>query len=123
MAAPFLLAACQQAEAPANNVAAPAPKAANGDVSTAERLVRQRVGGGEIRFAGARRSASEGIPIVCGVYEQGGARQRYIVVNGEEAFIEPRMHPGQMDQAVAEFCGEGHDNRPPPVIGREGNAT
>ena len=26
------------------------------------------------------------------------------------------MRPGQMDQAVAEFCREGTDNRPPPVL-------
>jgi hypothetical protein len=123
LAAPLLLAACQQAEPPANDLAAPAPKAhGEGDISTAERLVRQRLGTtGEIRFSGARRSASQGIAIVCGSYEQGGVRQRYLVVAGEEVFVEPRMRAGEMDRAFAEFCGEGTDNRPAPVIGREGN--
>jgi hypothetical protein len=115
----LLLAACQQAQAPANHAAAaPAPQKAApaSDVSAAERLVRARIaGGGAARFAGARRSASDGVPIVCGTYEQGGRRQRYVVVNGEEAFVEPQMHAGEMDRAVAEFCGRGTDNRPPPA--------
>jgi hypothetical protein len=119
LAAPLLLTACQQAAAPANQaVPAPVPQKAapESDVSAAERLVRARIGaGGEARFFGARRSASEGVPVVCGLYEQGGRRQRYIVVNSEEAFVEPQMQPGQMDRAVAEFCGQGNDNRPPPT--------
>lgn len=109
--APLLLAACQQAEpAPAGNQAAPAPRAdSNGDVAAAERIVRARIGTtGEIHFFGARRSASEGVPIVCGLYQQGGVRQRYIVVGGEEAFVEPQMQAGEMDRAVAEFCREGN---------------
>jgi hypothetical protein len=118
--APFL-AACQQAGAPAGNQAAAPPppqKAApESDVAAAERLVRARLGGGAgVHFLGVRRSASQGIPIVCGFYEQGGQRQRYIVVNGEDAFVEPQMQPGQMDQAVGEFCREGNDNRPPPTL-------
>lgn len=123
--APLLLAACQQAEAPPNKaMAAPPPKADDmGDLSAAERLVRQRIGaGGELRFSGARRSASEGVPIVCGFYEQGGRRSRYIVVGGEEAFVEPRMRAGEMDRAVAEFCREGTDNSPPRALIPAGNA-
>ena len=114
-----LLAACQQAEAPANNqAAAPPPQKAapESDVSAAERIVRARLAvRGEVRFVGARRSASEGVPVVCGLYELGGNRQRYIVVNSEDAFVEPQMRPGEMDRAVAEFCGQGTDNRPPPT--------
>ena len=113
-AALLLLAACQREQAPANDVA-PAPKQAapEGDVGAAERLVRQRVGNaGEIRFSGATRSASEGVPIVCGSYEQSGARHRYIVVGREEAFIEPQMRAGEMERAVAIFCREGGDNAP-----------
>jgi len=117
---PLLLLTACQAQAPANNQAAPAPapqKAAPvSDVSAAEQLVRARIAsGGPARFFGARRSASEGVPIVCGLYEQGGRRQRYVVVNGEEAFVEPQMNPGEMGRAVAEFCGQGNDNRPPPA--------
>ncbi len=112
-AALLLLAACQREQAPANE-AAPAPKqAADGDVGAAERLVRQRIGnGGEVRFSGATRGAADGVPIVCGSYEQSGARHRYIVVGREEAFIEPQMRAGEMERAVAEFCREGNDNAP-----------
>jgi hypothetical protein len=121
--APFL-AACQQAAAPANNqVAAPPPQKAapESDVSAAQRLVRARLGGAEVHFLAASRSASDGVPIVCGSYEQGGRTQRYVVVNREDAFVEPQMQPGQMDRAVAEFCGQGSDNRPPPATPARGN--
>jgi hypothetical protein len=120
LAAPLLLTACQQAE-PANNQAAlaPAPQKAapESDVAAAQRLVRARLGagGGAVRFLAASRSASEGVPIVCGSYDEGGAPQRYIVVDREDAFVEPQMRPGQMDRAVAEFCGQSGDNRPPPA--------
>jgi hypothetical protein len=114
----LLLTACQQAEAPAANQAAqarPPQKAApESDVGTAERLVRARIGG-EVHFLAVRRSASQGVPILCGFYEQGGRRQRYIVVNGDDVFVEPGMRPGEMDRAVAEFCGQGTDDRPPPA--------
>jgi hypothetical protein len=117
---PLLLAACQQAAPPANQVAAaPGPQKAapESDVGAAQRLVRARLGagGGEVHFLDVRRSASEGVPIVCGTYEQGGHRQRYIVVNGDDTFVEPQMRPGQMDLAVADYCREGNDNRPPPA--------
>lgn len=104
----LLLAACQQAEAPANKTAAPEVELPKGDVSVAEGVVRQRLGNPQdLAFADAERSASQGVPIICGAFEQGGARQRYIVVGGEQAFIEPQMAPGEMDRAFAEFCGEG----------------
>ena len=117
--APFLT-ACQQAAAPANTqaAAAPAPQKAapESDVAAAERLVRARIGAGaDVSFLSATRSASEGVPIVCGAYEQGGRRQRYIVVDRDQAWVEPQMQPGQMDRAVAEYCGQGTDNRPPPA--------
>jgi hypothetical protein len=111
LAALILLGACE-ANAPVANRAEP-PKAGHpeGDVAAAERLVRQRIGStGEIHFSGATRSSSDGVPIICGAYEQGGVRQRYIVVDRDQAFVEPRMGPGEMDRAVAEFCGEGRDN-------------
>jgi hypothetical protein len=50
------------------------------------------------------------VPIVCGAYEQGGVRQRYIVVDRDRAFIEPQMRAGEMNRAIAEFCREGMDN-------------
>jgi hypothetical protein len=115
----LLLSACQQAGTAANTQAAlaPAPQkkaAPEGDVGTAERLVRARIGG-EVHFLAVRRSASQGVPILCGFYEQSGHRQRYIVVNGDDTFVEPGMRPGEMDRAVAEFCGQGTDDRPPPA--------
>jgi hypothetical protein len=109
-----LLASCG-GEEPANKQvpAAPPPKAtaapaAEGAVGTAERLVRQRLGNPQgVTFSNPRRGASEGVPIVCGDYEQGRARHRYIVVGGEDVFVEPGMGPGEMDRAFLEFCGDG----------------
>jgi len=122
----LLLAACQRAEAPANQAesAAPAQPAAEGDVRAAERLVLQRLGAtAEVRFTGATRSASDGVRIVCGRYEQAGIARRYIVVGEQEAFVESQMAPGEMDRAVAEFCREGGDNGPArrtPPAGEKG---
>jgi hypothetical protein len=107
MAALFL-AGCQQADAPAHRAEAPAVELPKGDVSTAERLVRERMGNPrDLTFADAERSASQGVPIICGAFEQAGQRHRYIVVGGEDVFVEPQMEPGEMDRAFAEFCGEG----------------
>ena len=109
----ILLAGCQRSEAPANQAAPAAPPAAaaptaEGDVGAAQRLVRQRIGAtGEMHFAEAQRRAAHGVAIVCGAYEQGGARQRYIVVGGEEAFVEPRMRAGEMERAWGEYCTDG----------------
>jgi hypothetical protein len=124
----LLLAACQRAETPANNQAeaAPPPAEANaeGDVSAAERLVRERLGpNAQVRFGAATRSASEGVSIVCGRYELGGRSLRYIVVGDEDAFVESQMVPGEMERAVSEFCREGSDNRarrPTPPPGEKG---
>ena len=109
LAAP-MLAACQSG-APANNqtVAAATNAAAPSDpLAVAERLVRARVQQrGEIRFVEARVRNHQGVAVVCGAYEQGGGQQRYIVVNGEDVFVEPEMSPGEMPRAVNEFCAEG----------------
>ena len=105
----LLLAACGDGEAPAEDKAEAAPKAAapfEGDVGTAERLVRERLGNPQgLAFANPHRTASEGVSIICGDYAQGGARHRYIVVGGQDVFVEPQMQPGEMDRAFAEFCG------------------
>ena len=110
----LLLAGCQRAPAPANDQAEalppPAPAAAEpkGDVSGAERLVRERLGNPRnTTFANPRRTAAGGVPIVCGEFVRDGRRQRYIVVNGERAFVEPQMRPGEMERAMREFCGVG----------------
>jgi hypothetical protein len=105
------LAACQRAEAPANNqqAAAPAPKAAQpeSEVAKAERLVRTAIGGNVqgMTFTPPQRVLNTGVPVLCGEYRQDNARQRYIVVAGEHVFIEPRMGAGEMDRAFGEFCG------------------
>lgn len=104
----LMLAACQDGPAPANDAATAPPRALpEGDVSTAQRLVREKLGNpDDLVFSAPRRSASEGVRIVCGRFTQGdGPPQRYIVVASRDAFVEPRMRPGEMDRAVAEFCG------------------
>jgi hypothetical protein len=108
----LLLTACQRAEPPAANQAAAAPKAVlpqpEGDVGRAERLVRERLGNpADIAFANPRQSASEGATIICGEYRHAGATHRYIVVGGEDVFVEPQMERGEMDRAFTEFCGGG----------------
>ena len=116
----LLLAACDRAEAPANNqAAAPANSAqapVEGDVAVAERLVRERLGNPQgLVFGNPLRTASEGVTIICGDYARGAERQRFIVVGGEDAFLEPELQPGEMDRYFTEFCAEGQGNRPPPV--------
>lgn len=110
----LLLAACGRDEPAANNQSVAAPRAPvppprpEGAVGAAERLVRERLGNPRgLTFSNPRRGAGEGVAIVCGDYEQGGARHRYIVVGGQDVFVEPRMRPGEMDRAFAEFCGDG----------------
>ena len=105
----LLLAGCQSGGEANNQAAAPAPAPkADPQVNTAEQRVRQRVGTrGPVRFVETRTSNSGGATIVCGAYEQRGARHRYIVVGGEEAFVEPDTPAGDMAQAFAEFCGDG----------------
>ncbi len=43
----------------------------------------------------------------CGAYQQGGARHRYIVVAGDQAFVEPQMRAGEMERAWSEYCTDG----------------
>ena len=72
------------------------------------RLVRARVEQrGALRCVEARVRNHQGFAVVCGVYEQAGRQQRYIVVNGEDLFVEPEMAAGEMPRAVNEFCAEG----------------
>lgn len=108
---PLMLAACHRGEAPANNAAATSvPRTMpEGDVSAAQRLVRAKLGNpANLAFSAPRRSASQGVRIVCGTFTQGGgAPQRYIVVDSRDAFVEPQMRPGAMDQASSEFCQNG----------------
>lgn len=118
------LAACGRNEAPPNDPAEQAPKAEaprpEGDVGAAERLVRERLGNPEgLAFADPVRTASEGVAIVCGRYTQAGASHRYIVVDGTDLFLEPRLQPGEMDRYFAEYCREATANRPSPVTPQE----
>jgi hypothetical protein len=107
------LTACQS-DSPANNQAEAAPEtnqaaAPETDVAAAQRLVRSRAAGGngEITFGQPQSGSREGVSVVCGTYSQSGRQHRYIVVNRDDVFLEPEMAPGQMPQAVAEFCGDG----------------
>ena len=118
----LLVAACERDEVGGNNQAQANGAAAQpeSDVGTAERLVRERLGNAQgLTFANPVRTASEGIPLVCGQYTQGGATHRYVVVAGEDVFLEPEMEPGEMERAYAEFCREGAGNRPAPVAPQE----
>lgn len=120
-AALLMLGACQSDVPVANRAEPPKAPAPESDVTAAQRLVREQIGGtGEVRFSGATRSSSDGVQIICGAYEQGGRRQRYIVVDRDRAFIEPRMRAGEMDRAVAEFCREGTDNARGATKGERG---
>jgi hypothetical protein len=107
-----LLAACQNQPAPANNnAAAPQVKAVTppaDDRAVAERVVRRQLHNPPgLAFSNARVLVTDGVPIVCGDVERGGRRERYIVVDGEAAWIESEMRAGTMDQAVREQCGDG----------------
>ena len=106
----LLVAACQSGATNNNqSAAAPTNAAAPSDpLAVAERLVRARVQQrGEVRFIEARVRDHQGVAVVCGAYEQGGQRLRYIVVDGQDVFVEPEMGAGQMPQAINEFCAEG----------------
>ncbi len=109
LASLLVLAACQSGGEANNQTAAPAPAPkADPQVGSAEQLVRQRLGAAaQVRFVQARTGNRRGATIVCGAYEQSGARHRYIVVGGDDVFVEPEMRAGEMERAFAEFCGDG----------------
>ena len=105
------LAACGQTEAPVENAATAnaAVPAVEGEVTLAERLVREALSDPEgLVFSDPIRSRSEGVTIVCGRYTQGQApARRYIVVDNQDVFVEPNMSAAGMDAAFAEFCTQG----------------
>jgi hypothetical protein len=107
--AAILMAGCQQAAVPQNEAqAAPAPSA---PIATAQRLVRQNSGAGEIQFGEARIYSHEGVAIVCGRYSrQGAANQRYVAVSDLQVWLEPDMAPGEMDRAFSQYCRDGAAN-------------
>jgi len=105
-----LLGACQNQPAPANNVAAPAARAVRpaDDRALAEQVVRRRLRNPPgLVFSNARVIDPGRVPIVCGDVEHRGRRERYIVVDGEMAYVESQMGAGEMDRAIRENCGEG----------------
>lgn len=111
LASAALLASCGQAAEPANKaIAANAPEPATPE-ALAQRLVRQRLGGAEVRFEDARAFSHDGATVVCGRYSQPGrAHQRFVAVSGVDLWLEPEMAPGQMDRAFAEYCRDGAAN-------------
>ena len=111
----LLPAACQNQPQTVANAQPAAPAAANAvqprdDLGRARQAVQRRLGNVEdLVFTDGRVYGDARVPIVCGtVIRDRGRGERYIVVGGEEAFVEPRMRPGEMDRAVAEFCREGN---------------
>lgn len=110
LAASSLLAACQSEPAPAKKVAAPQANAARpaDDRGLAEQVVRRQLGNPQgLAFSNARVHVAGRVPIVCGDVARGGRRERYIVVDGEAAWIESQMRAGEMDRAIRENCGDG----------------
>ena len=107
-----LLAGCGQAAAPANEgTAARAAAPRHGPAAAAERLVRQRVGTGELRFEESRAYRHGDVAVVCGSYAQPGRpHQRFVAVSDVDVWLEPEMAPGQMDRAFAEYCRDGAAN-------------
>ena len=107
----LLLAACQNQPAPANNVAAPQANSATSpadDRAVAEQVVRRQLRNPPgLIFSNARVIDPGRVPIVCGDIERNGRRERYIVVDGEMAYIESQMRAGEMEHAVREQCGDG----------------
>jgi hypothetical protein len=108
-------AACQNQPQTAANAQPAAAAAANAvqprdDLVRAYQAVERQLGNVEdLTFTNARVYGDERVPIVCGtVARDRGRSERYIVVGGEEAFVEPQMRSGEMDRAVAEFCREGN---------------
>ena len=90
---------------------APAAAPAATPVAVAERLVRQRVGTGELRFEGTRAYANGDVPVVCGAFAQAGRpTQRFVAVSDIDLWIESEMQAGQMDRAFAQYCRDGSAN-------------
>lgn len=112
----LLLVACNRGEGPANDPSEAANAAAaqpESDVGKAERLVRERLGNArDVAFANPVRTASGTIGIVCGEYRQGSETHRYVVIDGEDVFLEPQIGEEEMDRGYAEFCREGSGDRP-----------
>ncbi|HEX8364446.1 MAG TPA: hypothetical protein VF603_04075 [Allosphingosinicella sp.] len=108
-----LLSGCGQGAVPGNaaaaaDAAAPAPERPE---RAAERLVRQRIGGGALRFEESRAYRHGDVAVVCGAYAQPGrAHQRFVAVSDVDVWLEPEMAPGQMDRAFAEYCRDGAAN-------------
>lgn len=105
-----LLAACRTEPVPANTMASPQVNAVlpADDRGVAERVVRRQLGNPRgLAFSNALVHVTGRVPIVCGDFEQGGRRERYIVVDGEAAWVESQMRSGEMDRAVREHCGGG----------------
>ena len=106
--AAMLMAGCQQAPAPANEAKAAPEPIVPAPVATAQRLVRQNSGAGEIHFGEARIYSHQGVAIVCGRYSrEGAANQRYVAVSDLQVWLEPDMAPGEMDRAFTQYCRDG----------------
>lgn len=109
--AAILMAGCQQAAVPQNEAQAAPAQALPAPIATAQRLVRQNSGAGEVQFGEARIYSHEGVAIVCGRYSRlGAANQRYVAVSDLQVWLEPDMAPGEMDRAFSQYCRDGAAN-------------
>ena len=106
-----LPAACQNQPQPAANVQPPAKAVEappRNDLQVAEDRVRHQLGNAQdASFTNEVAYRDDRIAIVCGEVTRGGRRERYIAVDGRGAWLESEMRPGEMDQAVREFCRNG----------------
>jgi hypothetical protein len=106
-----LVAGCGRAAAPQNDAKAAATPALPAPIATAQRLVRQNGGAGEVQFGDAQIYSHEGVAIVCGRYSrQGAANQRFVAVSDLQVWLEPDMAPGEMDRAFSQYCRDGAAN-------------
>jgi len=97
---------CARANEPAaaNAQASNTVQALESPAERAQRLVVQRLGGGEVSFGETQIFSSNGATVVCGRYSKAGQpAQRYVAVGEEDVFIEGEF-VGDMNQAVAEAC-------------------
>ncbi len=121
----LVIVACGEAEAPVEENVAPMDVSSNaieGEVTLAERLVREALGNPEpLSFADPIRSRSDNVTIICGQYTRGEEpARRYIVVDNQDVFVEATMPQADMDASFAEFCTQGAQRpaqpAPPTVL-------
>jgi hypothetical protein len=110
MLAALALAGCEQsAEDKAKAAAAKAAEDAK-RFAAAEKVIRGKLAqGADVKFRDMKSYDNDGVNIVCGVGDAAFPgkpvhSQRFIVVGGDEAYMDMTMEAGEMDRALKEFC-------------------